>query len=63
MILATFDLQVNPILLQSFESIGFTVQGKKFKIDFQNGGHGGHLGVRIRTILAIFYLRCPDISY
>ena len=27
------------------------------KIDFQDGGHGGHLGFLIGTILAIFYLQ------
>ena len=27
------------------------------KIDFQDGGHGGHLGFWIRTILAIFELQ------
>ena len=28
--------------------------GEKRKIDFQDGGHGGHLGFLIGTILAIF---------
>ena len=36
------------------ESIGLSVQEKKRKIDFQDGGH---LGFRIRTILAIFDLQ------
>ena len=44
-------------LLQSLESIGLSVQEKKLNIDFQDGGHGGHLGFRIRTILAIFDLQ------
>ena len=39
------------------ESIGLTVQEKKQKIDFQDGGHGGHLGFLIGTILAIFDLQ------
>ena len=26
-------------------------------MDFQDGGHGGHLGFQIRTILAIFDLQ------
>ena len=39
--------------LGSLESIGFSVQEKKRKIVFQDGGHGGHLGFRIGTILAI----------
>ena len=33
------------------------MQEKKLNIDFQDSGHGGHLGFRIRTILAIFDLR------
>ena len=39
------------------ESIGLSVQEKKRKIDFQDGGHGGHLGFPISTIIAIFYLQ------
>ena len=39
--------------LSSFKSIGLSVQEKKRKIDFQDGHHGGHLGFRIATILAI----------
>ena len=31
--------------------------GEKLNIDFQDGGHGGHLGFLIRTILAIFDLQ------
>ena len=38
------------------ESIGLSVQ-KKRKIDFQDGGHGGHLRFPIGTILAIFDLQ------
>ena len=37
--------------------MGLWVQEKKPKIDFQDGGHGGHLGFPIRTILAIFDLQ------
>ena len=33
------------------------------KIDFQEGGHGGHHGFPIGTILTIFDLRHPDASY
>ena len=47
----------HPNDLQSLESIGLSVQEKKQKIDFQDGGHGGHLGFLIRTILAIFDLQ------
>ena len=43
--------------LASLESIGLWVQEKKRKIDFQDGGHGGHLGFPIGTILAIFDLQ------
>ena len=32
-------------------------QEKKKIIDFQDGGHGGHLGFPIRTISAIFELQ------
>ena len=34
--------------------MGFSIQVKKFKIDFQDGNCGGHLVFPIRTILAIF---------
>ena len=43
-------------LLPSFESTGLSVQKKQLKIDFQDGGHGGHFGFPIGTILAIFDL-------
>ena len=33
----------------------------KFKIDFQDGGHGFNLGFLIKTILAMFYLQVPQI--
>ena len=39
------------------ESVGLSVQEKKRKIDFQDGGHGGHLGFPIGTILANFNLQ------
>ena len=44
-------------LLPSLESIGFWALEKKRKIDFQDGGHGGHLGFPIGMILAIFDLQ------
>ena len=44
----------SPEYQTSFESIGLSVQEKKFKIDYQDGGCGGHLGFPIRKILAIF---------
>ena len=43
--------------LASLESIGLSVQEKKRKIDFQDGGHGGHLGFPIGMILALFDLQ------
>ena len=38
-------------------SIALWFQEKKQKVDFQNGGHRGHLGFLIGTILAIFALQ------
>ena len=46
-------LYCSPDYQTSFGSIGLPVQ-EKFNIDFQDGDHGGHLGFKIRTILAIF---------
>ena len=46
-----------PTFVPSFQSTGLSVQEKKQKIDFQNDGHGGHLGFPIGTILAIFNLQ------
>ena len=43
--------------LPSLESIGLSAQEMKWKIDFQDGGHGSHLGFPIGTILAIFDLQ------
>ena len=43
--------------LASLESIGLSVQEKKRKIDYQDGGHGGHLGFPIGMILANFNLQ------
>ena len=100
MILAIFDLQVNPMLPSKFggnwpygsrkaktrfsrclpwqpsyvsnrhdfryflpclESIGFWVQEKKRKIDFQDGHHGSHLVFPIGMILAIFDLQVTQM--
>ena len=41
------DLQVTLIFLFIFDSIGLSVQEKKRKIDFQDGGHSGNLGFPI----------------
>ena len=45
MILALFDLQYNwpQYFLASLESVGLLVQEKNFKLDFQDGGHSGHI--------------------
>ena len=43
--------------LPSFESSGFSVQEKKWKIDLQDGVHGGHLGFLTGTIVAFFDLQ------
>ena len=51
-----FDIQVTQCFLASLESIDLSVQEKKRKIDFQVGGHGGHLRFPIGTILAFFDL-------
>ena len=45
------------MILASLESIGLSVQEKKRKTDFKDGGHGDHLGFPIGTILAIFDLQ------
>ena len=47
--------------LPGFESIGLSVLEKKFKIDFQDGDYGRHLGFPIRSILAIFGLQDTPI--
>ena len=44
----------SPDYQTSFESIGLSVQEKKFNIDFQDGGHPGF---PIRIILATFDLQ------
>ena len=53
-----FSIYKSPrCFLASLESIGLLVQEKKRKIDFQDGGHGGHLRFPIGTILAILNLQ------
>ena len=42
-------------------SIGLLVQMKQ-KIDFQDGHHGGHLGIGIEKILAIFNLQVNPMN-
>ena len=48
-------------VLAILESIGLSVQEKRRKIDFQDGGHGGHLGFPIGTVLAIFDLEVTQM--
>ena len=52
----SYFLSTPRCFLASLESIGLSVQEKKRKIAFQDGGHGGHLGFP-STILSIFYLQ------
>ena len=47
--------------LASLASIGLSVQEKKQKKYFQDGGLGGHLGFPIGTIVAIFDLQVTPV--
>ena len=51
----------SPIYQTSFESVIRSVQNKTFNIDFQDGGHRGHLGFPIRKSLATFDLQVNSI--
>ena len=44
-----------------FQVIWPFYQEKKFKIVFEDGGRGGHLGFPIKTILATFDLQVTPI--
>ena len=60
-ILAIFDLQDTP-MLPSKSGVNWpfwsqSTRRRREKIDFQDGGHGGHPGFPIGTILAIFDLQ------
>ena len=59
MILAISDLQVTPMLPTRFGVNWPFGSGEEAKNRFQDGGHGGHLGFPIGTILAIFALKSP----
>ena len=50
------------MLPTKFQINWLSFQEKKRKLDFQYGGHGGHLGYPIGMILAIFASH-PDASY
>ena len=54
-------LHRSPDYQTSFESIGLSVQEKKFNIDFQDGGHGGIFAFPIRMTLATFDLQVTSI--
>ena len=56
-ILAILIYKSPQCVLPSFELTGLSVQEKKRKIAFQDGGHGGLLGFQIGTILTIFDLQ------
>ena len=60
MILVISDLQIALILPTKFQ-LAFRFKEKKFKKDFQDGGHGSHLGFWISMILAIFDLQATPI--
>ena len=51
---AIFIYKLPRCFLPSLESTGFSVQKKKQKIDFHDGGYGGHLGYPIVMSLATF---------
>ena len=53
-ILFIFDQEAAPILPIKFQVNWLFVKEKYFKLVFQDGCHGGHLGFPIWTILAIF---------
>ena len=46
----------HPVATVCFNSNHLTVWVEKSKIDFQDGGYGGHFGFPISMILAIFHL-------
>ena len=52
MISAIFDLQVTLMLPTQFQVNWPFGSGEEAKIDFQDGGHSGHLGFPIGMILA-----------
>ena len=60
MILAIFDFKTPWYFLPSFDSTGLIVQ-KKFKIDFQAGDCGSHIGFPIWTNLTIFEIQVTQI--
>ena len=57
MILAILTYRSPQYFLSNFESMGLSIQEKRFKTDSQDGNCGGHLVFPIETILAIFDLQ------
>ena len=57
------DVQDTQFFLPSCKSIGPSVQGMKQNIDFHDCSHGDCLGFPTGTILAIFDLCQPYVSY
>ena len=55
------DLKVTQILPMKLESFGLSLKEKYFKLDFQDGCHGGHLGFPVRTFLAFFDIHVTPI--
>ena len=51
-------LHRSPDYRTSFESVGLSIQEKKFNIDFQDGDH---LGCPVRMMLATFNLQVTSI--
>ena len=51
------NLQVTPMLPTKFGVNWPFGSGDEAKIDFQDGRHGGYIGFRIKTILAVFDLQ------
>ena len=60
-ILAIFYLQLTPILPAKYQINMLSLQ--KRKIDFQDGGHGSHLGFPIENVFANSDLSHPNASY
>ena len=57
-----FYLQVARILPTKFQVNWPFSSGEEAKLDFKDGGHGGHLGSPIREILAFLSTSYPDTS-
>ena len=56
------DLLVTPMLPMKFQDNWPLFHEKKQKMDFQEGGHGGHLGFTTGIILAFFFLSSSHLN-